>query len=312
MGKGYLAYVVIGLAAVVAISIVASSKSTDATGQDVIPIIIGSVAVFMFGLLALQWRGVMRMRAPEGPDPNAARAGRETGDAGNVTSPEEMVARLATEKYDEAQVRRGRSGAYGVMRLNQIALTIVVPVCLFLGYLGATGKLPNVGEWKYFRYLPFMLAPIAFGFVYLMISRASSASADTLAPLGLTMTETPRPGVRPVPWGSGMQSDVRGATVMEGKRHGRSVEVRMDGGGHTTTVAAKAPEFEIGVKDDRLVADEAPASIAKKLEGIGPSKHWKKLKSVKGGPDGIVAERKVDTQSGWLWDLWLCEKLAAR
>jgi len=80
-----------------------------------------------------------------------------------------------------------------------------------------------------------------------------------------------------------------------------------------TPAPGKAPEFEIGVKGDRLVAkDGAPASIAAKLDGIGASSHWKKLKSVKGGPAGIVAERKVDTQSGWLWDLWLCEKLAAK
>jgi hypothetical protein len=86
----------------------------------------------------------------------------------------------------------------------------------------------------------------------------------------------------------------------------------MDGRRHTTTVAVKTPEFEIDADGDRLVAKAgAPASVAQAIEGLAPSPHWKKLKSVKGGPSGIVAERKVDSGQGWLWDLWLCEQLAA-
>ena len=190
---------------------------------------------------------------------------------------------------------------------------MLVLICLVLGGLGVSGNLPNVGEWKYWPFVPFILAPFVIGLIMLFMRGVGAAGAGQLAPLGLTMTEMPRPGIRPTPFGSGAQSAVYGATVMTGKRHGRLVEVRMDGSRHTTTVTAKAPEFEIDVDGDRLRAkDGTPASIAKKLEGLAPSKHWKKLKSVKGGPEGIVAERKVDTQSGWLWDLWLCEKLAGR
>lgn len=313
MGKGYYAYVILGLGAVVAVCVVAATSSDDPTGKDVIPIIIGAVAVFVVGLLALQWRGIYKARGPQGPDADAARAGQGADDAGQVGSYNELMALMATEKYDESAVRKSREGSFGLMRGYMGFTTVLVLICLVLGGLGVTGNLPNVGEWKYWPFVPFVLAPFAIGLITLFMHRAGAAASDQLAPLGLTMTEMPRPGVRPVPWGSGMQSDVRGATVMTGKRHGRLVEIRMDGRRHTTTVNAQAPEFEIDVDGDRLRAsDGAPASIAKKLEGLAPSKQWKKLKSVKGGPEGIVAERKVDTQSGWLWDLWLCERLAGQ
>jgi hypothetical protein len=313
MGKGYLAYVILGLAAVVVISIVAATGSDDPSGKDAIPFIIGSIAVFIVGLLALQWRGIYKARAPEGPDPNAARAGKGTDDAGQVGSYNELMALMATEKYDEAKIGKARQGSFGLMKGYMGFTTVLVLICLVLGGLGVTGNLPNVGEWKYFRYVPFALAPFALAFVYFMMSRFAGTAVDQLAPLGLGMTEMPKPGIRPVPWGSGAQSAVRGATVMAGRRHGHMVEIRMDGRRHTTTVAVNAPEFEVAADGDRLVAKQgAPASVAKAIEGLAPSSHWKKLKSVKGGPEGIVAERKVDSGQGWLWDLWLCEQLAAK
>lgn len=313
MGKGYKAYVILGLAAVVVISIVAATGSNDPSGKDAIPFIIGSIAVFIVGLLALQWRGIYKARAPEGPDPNAARAGKGTDDAGQVSSYNELMALMATEEYDEAKIGKARQGSFGLMRGYMGYTTVLVLICLVLGGLGITGNLPNVGEWKYFPYAPFVLAPFALALVYFMMRKFGEAAADQLTPLGLGMTEMPKPGVRPVPWGAGAQSAVRGATVMAGTRHGRGVEVRLDGRRHTTAVNAKTPEFEVDVEGDRLVAKQgAPAPVVKAIEGLAPSSHWKKLKSVKGGSEGIVAERKVDTGQGWLWDLWLCERLAEK
>jgi hypothetical protein len=311
LSKGYYLYVILGLGAVVAISIAAATSSNDPSGKDAIPFIIGSIAVFIVGLMVLQWRGVYKARTPAGPDPDAAQAGKGTADAGRIDSYNELVALMATEKYDEAQVRKGREGSFGLMRNYMGFTTVLVLICLVLGGLGITGHLPNVGEWKYWKYMPFALAPLAIGFAYFMISRGAGHAADQLAPLGLGFTEMPKPGVRAVPWGSGMQSAVRGATVMAGRRHGRMVEIRMDGRRHTTTVAVNAQEFEVDADGDRLVAkDGAPPSIVRAIEGLVPSPHWKKLKSVKGGPGGIVAERKVESGQGWLWDLWLCERLA--
>ena len=55
----------------------------------------------------------------------------------------------------------------------------------------------------------------------------------------------------------------------------------------------------------------APAAVESVLASLGPSPHWAKLRKVSGGVQGVVAERKVDSESGWLWDLWLCERLLA-
>ena len=72
------------------------------------------------------------------------------------------------------------------------------------------------------------------------------------------------------------------------------------------------PEFEIEQKRQRLhAANGAPAAVEAVLAALQPSEHWEKLRKVSGGPDGVVAERKVDAENGWLWDLWLCERLLA-
>jgi hypothetical protein len=52
-----------------------------------------------------------------------------------------------------------------------------------------------------------------------------------------------------------------------------------------------------------------PATIAALLRAMPNSSRWKKL-VVDGGPDGIVVSRKGGTQSDWLCDLWLAERLA--
>ena len=98
---------------------------------------------------------------------------------------------------------------------------------------------------------------------------------------------------------------------MEGERHGRHIRISL-GERHVTEVSGRTPEFEIGQKKRRLRAQPgAPAEVEAVLAGLEPSAHWAELRKVSGGPQGVVAERKVDAENGWLWDLWLCERLLA-
>ena len=158
---------------------------------------------------------------------------------------------------------------------------------------------------------PFILLPFAMLYVRMMMARAATTSNRMLDPLGLTLTQMPKVGVRPRGFQDGMRSDVQGSTVLEGERHGHPVRLEL-GRTQRTEVRVEVPSFEVGRKGERLVAPaSAPAAVKQMIEGLGPSSRWKKLQRVQGGSEGIVVERKPDSESGWMWDLWLAERLAA-
>jgi hypothetical protein len=112
--------------------------------------------------------------------------------------------------------------------------------------------------------------------------------------------------------------------VMFGSRHGRSVEIRL---GHDdkvltfdmgmrhlreiTIVGAHCPPFELRGADGRLTAEgEAPAGVLEVLSELSPAEVWNKLRIV-AGDEGLVANRPMSAQPyGWVYDLWLLERLA--
>jgi hypothetical protein len=132
----------------------------------------------------------------------------------------------------------------------------------------------------------------------------------------------------------GLRSRMSSATellephVFWGERGGRQVHVRLGpdekiAGGTTmlsnrhvrliTVVRAELPEARI-VAHDGTLRDEGrgSAEIAGLLAGIGSSPDaWDGVRVVC-GPDGAVASRPAVTDAihGWLYDLWLCERLA--
>jgi hypothetical protein len=314
MGKGYYAYIVLGLAAVVAVSVIAATSSSDPSGADAMPWIIGSIVAFVLGMIVLQWRGVYAARPKGGPDVHTNQAGQGTADAGQVDSYDELMSLMATEKYDEQAVAASRGSGFSLMKGYMGFTTILVGICLVLGGLGITGHLPDIGDSEAFRWAPILLVPIVLFFIRQVMSRATGNAQAQLAPLGLGITETPEPGIQAAPWqGSGMQSAVYGATVMSGRRRGRLVEVRLDGRRQTTTVGGAYPEFEVSEKRGKLQASAgAPPGVVEVLAGLSASDHWKKLGGVEGGPSGVTAQRKTGREQTWLWDLWLCELLADR
>lgn len=96
-----------------------------------------------------------------------------------------------------------------------------------------------------------------------------------MAPLGLSVTETPTITIDPryiAPLRFGPK--IRGELVVEGERHGRPVHVRM---GQST--------------------------------GAPNSTRWNGVHGG-GGEDGIAVERKGAQQGDWLLDLWVAERLA--
>ena len=84
-----------------------------------------------------------------------------------------------------------------------------------------------------------VFVPIILGYaIYLAVSAIGSGgtldtayedSAATLEPLGLRMVERPEVVIRQRLGGPGAQADVVGALVYRGERHGRPVEVTLEG-----------------------------------------------------------------------------------
>jgi hypothetical protein len=85
-------------------------------------------------------------------------------------------------------------------------------------------------------------------------------------------------------------------------------------GANEVQVEAAVAPFRVEENDGRLVADpSAPLEVAELLAGLAPSAEvWRKLE-VEGGPDGILARRPVTAHpQGYVYDLWLVERLADR
>jgi hypothetical protein len=142
------------------------------------------------------------------------------------------------------------------------------------------------------------------------LDQAFDDSDATLEPLGLSLTEHPEVVVRGRLAGPGAQAELEGAIAYEGRRHGRSVSVRIDGSDAVTALGGAFAPFTVETKGERLTAgDEALPGIAGVLEPLRASSYWKGV-TVTGGDQGIVVERKRDGGLHWMRDLWLAERLA--
>ncbi|HEX5910332.1 MAG TPA: hypothetical protein VFY44_07545 [Thermoleophilaceae bacterium] len=102
----------------------------------------------------------------------------------------------------------------------------------------------------------------------------------------------------------GPDEKIAGGSELYSERHLRSI----------TVIRADAPEFELEGSAGRLRAKgAAPAALTRALEQIGASPDlWDRVLVV-GGPKGIVATRPSGSAEfgGWVYDLWLLERLAA-
>jgi hypothetical protein len=142
----------------------------------------------------------------------------------------------------------------------------------------------------------------------------SEGEPNYVAGLGLTLREG---------WTS--SSGTSHPQVMLGKRNNRQVFIRQGQVGHTlslfnrmrhiTTVRVDAPDFELNADNGRLDPNAgAPGEVMGVVADLSPAPDvWHELRVV-GGSKGIVASRGASTDflGGWIYDLWLRERLAAK
>jgi hypothetical protein len=123
----------------------------------------------------------------------------------------------------------------------------------------------------------------------------------------------PKVGARPRYGGSGMQTDIRGPTVMEGTRHGRRVRVELEASEYRTSLSGATSSFKVSSDGGRLSAGErAPKAVRAALERLSADRRWKSVEA-SGGADGVIVERRVRGRASeqlWMDDLWLAELLA--
>lgn len=114
------------------------------------------------------------------------------------------------------------------------------------------------------------------------------------------------------------------ATEMAGTRNGRAVKLRLGvmpsnvRDQPVTEVVIESPvaPFSVRAEDGRLVVEPgALPEVEEVLAGLAPSPDvWRDVK-VEGGPDGILARRPIKMKGhpqGYVYDLWLSERLADR
>jgi hypothetical protein len=142
------------------------------------------------------------------------------------------------------------------------------------------------------------------------LDQAYAAHDFQLAPLGLSGAERPDVVFVPRVAGEGMQSTIVGPTVLRGERHGRAMEVTIDGTRTETRLAGAYAAFELNGHRQRVrVTGEAPPAVTRILEQLDASPRWTSMR-LKAGPEGIVVTRRSSAEHPWLYDLWLAERLA--
>lgn len=278
-------FVVMALVAVIA----TTTGQGEANPKTTLALIFGVIAVFVVVLLVLQRSDLER--AAGGDAVKSARAAAEAGQ--QVEDPTKMEeaelwAALAVAPID-AEAIKARSEMWDVGRRG-IKLGGVIFALIFL-------TVPTM-------YLTESFVPLLIGGPLIAIAAlygsyraiAPGGEVDSgfdrldraMRPLGLQLTQRPKGGFETrAPMMPGFDYRLHGATVLSGERHGRQVTVSWgnheDAGHSEVTVAAPCNVFE---------------ASSKRIE-------------VRSGPDGIVVSRKNATQSDWLYDLWLAERLAS-
>lgn len=272
--------------------------------------ILGIVFAYVFILLAVQRADVRRAAVTDERD--AAR-GRVEIDDPAIVGATELAAAMAVEPVDDGAIA-ARRGAWGMASFSvnsAIALMVLIAITLVPWQLYQWKWSLIVGVPLIVLYILFLCARLLAGGSG-SIERAYALSGEMMRPLGLEMVEHPTLTLTPSLARPSYDTEMRGAMVLEGERHGRGVSVRIQSGADTVTyLRAPVADFSVAAKGERLKAPQgSPPRVAEALESLKASSHWKGV-SVTAGDEGITVIRTRDTGSEWLWDLWLAELLAA-
>lgn len=302
-------FVVAGAAAAIALTM----GQGQANPKPALALIFGVIATFCLVLFLLQGSDLKRAEAADESAAGAPvslenpalldDAGLWVAMAVHPVGPDAVAARKETWATARASL--------GLARLITFLIFLAVPPVYLFG-----------------TFVPlFVIAPVIVLLALWKSARLLAAGGDldqaydaadrAMAPLGLRSTDRPTVTIEPkavAPYRMG--PTMRGALVLEGRRHGRAVTVTMPTGGvrarSLARVAVDTPEFGLAPGDGRPKQGrpKPPPAIVAAVKSVKASTRWNGV-SVRGGDGAIEVERKSATRSDWLLDLWLAERLAA-
>jgi hypothetical protein len=298
--------VVMVLCAVIALTMV---DPTDPDPKGPLALIFGVIGVYLIGLFFLQSRDVDR--AATG-DARAGAGGPREIDNPTTLEDGALWAAMAVKPIDRDAIK-ARAEMWGMAK-RSIRLGMVICILIFLTvppiYLLDTFVTLYVG-------VPLIVIAALYGAM-----RAIGSGGDidqgyvntdiAMKPLGLSLAARPELKLEPrMPPMWGANARLRGPLILEGSRHGRSVELYQEDTDSRVTVKGSAPSFEAKTRDGRIKGEKGTSdAVEAVLAEIPNSQRWKGVK-VEGGRGGIVVERDKNPQD-WLCDLWLAERLAER
>lgn len=308
----------IGVFVVAALIVVVSLNSDqgEANPKTTYALIFGVLAVFLVVLFALQRSDLNRVSGADarGAARGAAEGGRQIDNPATMRDAD-LWAAMAVKPISAEAVKARVAGWEAGRRSQNLAM--VVTLLIFL-------TVPPIYFLESFVPLliggPIIVIAALWGSIRALmpggeLDKGYENVSKAMEPLGLEVTERPQVSIETREATTGRVGPrLRGALVLEGERNGRRVSVRVgeteSGSRSEVSVAATAPEFSAKARDGKVrPAEGAPESVVTALRATPNSTRWKKV-TAEGGAEGIVVKRKGGSQSDWLCDLWLAERLA--
>ena len=303
----------IALAAATFAIVDANTDDVSGRTQGTAALVVIGVGIAVMVVAQRAWMKRARRRAALDAldDAREAAASGDGVDAGKL-DPGVLFALMAVEPVDERELVEGGDRGWAIAERSQRSAMWITLLIVVLMVPALALQKPQL---IVLAAIPIVLYALVLAARVVRpggtLDQAYAASDVQLAPLGLRGEERPDLVVVPRIATDGMQAKLIGPTVFSGQRHGRAVEVRLEGSRSETRVTAPSASYELKGHRQRVRAEESvPAAVQRVLDGLGASPRWTGMK-LEARPDGIVVTRKSSGDREWLYDLWLAERLAS-
>jgi hypothetical protein len=308
----YRVYIIGGLAVVVAVCLAVGLLSPAAEVEARLPLIFGTVTLWFMGILAYWWVQLLFLGYAE-PERWVKEDEEETPDIKALKSWSTLSEAMSVYGGDVEELKKLETAARRPVLEWFFWVNVLCLYCLSNPWLTILGILTPQRQRYFVAGVIGLIVFIMVRTCFLLGARVVAGEYAYLRPLGLEVAETPTLDFRRIartavegPWGLVAH---RG-TVLAGTRHGRNVQVVVDGQRNYTMVEAQVPSFAVESRDGKLVAGKgAPPAVTESLKELRQAKRWVGTE-LHAGPEGIVVERTPGRrQNMWLYDLWLAERL---
>ena len=308
----YRVYIFGGLPVIVAVAVGVGFLDPSGEGPFWIPLIFGPIFLWMAGILGYWWVKFLfggytepgRWVEEEGDDTPAVKA---------LSSWSKLSEAMTIHGGDMEELKKLEKAARRPV-LEWFGWTnVLVFYCLGGGLLIALEIITSETQPYFVMGLLGLIVFIMVRTYFLLGASIGAGEYAYLRPLGLTVVEHPMLDLKRFPlmvvkgpWGvvSG------GPNVLAGFRHGRPVQVVVEGKRNYTMVEADVPPFTVESREGKLVpGEDAPQAVKESLRQLRKAKRWLDME-LRAGPEGVVVERTPGRrQNMWLYDLWLAERL---